>query len=380
MARPKKKRIPDLIVALDFGGSLTKGIYTNSPSSCNLLSMEPEVISVPKAGIESYEATKLGTPDPADSAWLGLDEEHYYAVGYLASSQFNANPGLSSFKYERALFKTLAAVWVASCRLGLKNKFSAALCTLLPPGEYDNASRLREMIANKLKDFETPTGILNVSLNNWDCKPEGSGVYLYYSHACGGTLKQKTAAVVMIGYRNASVLVSERGIVGKRVTSNLGFVRLVEAVEKRVSSVVPTSVLASAIARAGDNVEQECLQPLIMSSLQKDRETDLDRLVEAVRAAREQYALSVTSWLKEVLPKGLDEVMLSGGTAEYLQPELEEYFTSTQVVWNGNIQLPESLQDPLIGNRMVDVYGMYWYFMTVVGQSFMEEVSNTKLA
>jgi hypothetical protein len=59
-------------------------------------------------------------------------EDQCYAVGYLAQSKFNGNPGLSSLKYERAFPKTLAAVWVAARELKLKNKLSAAIAILLP--------------------------------------------------------------------------------------------------------------------------------------------------------------------------------------------------------------------------------------------------------
>jgi hypothetical protein len=379
MGRPRKDRRPDLFLVLDFGGSLTKGIYLDKASDCErLLCMEPEVISVTQSGIENYEATKLGSPESADSAWVGLNGTDYYAVGYLARKHFNGNAGLSQFKYERALFKTLAAVWVAAARLELKNKFSLALGVLLPAGEFENASRLHEMIANKLKDFETPTGNFNVSLIYWDCKPEGAGIYLRHSAKEGDALKRKTVAVVMIGYRNASVLVSERGVVGKRVTSNLGFVRLVEAVEKRISTVASTCSLTSAIARAGEKVEKDCLRPLIASSLPCDREKDLDNLVAAVKDSREQYALSLQSWFKEVLPKALDEVILCGGTAEYMQSELEDYFANTCVVWNAGIELPESLHDPEVGNRILDAYGMYRYCLLKVGKQVASATSDSK--
>lgn len=71
--------------------------------------MEPEVSSLPKTSIDEYEMSKMGTPNPTDSAWVSFNND-YYAVGYLASSQFYTNAGLSSFKEGRAFPKTLAAV------------------------------------------------------------------------------------------------------------------------------------------------------------------------------------------------------------------------------------------------------------------------------
>jgi hypothetical protein len=61
-------RPPDLIIVLDFGGSLTKVIYMDKSGLPKPLCMEPEVIGVPKTSIENYERKKLGNSDLADSA------------------------------------------------------------------------------------------------------------------------------------------------------------------------------------------------------------------------------------------------------------------------------------------------------------------------
>ena len=116
-----KTTAPHLTLVIDFGGSLTKVIYQGDDSQPKLLTMEPEVISLNKEVLEGYEARRLGSPDAVNSAWVGCDSD-YYAVGYLARSQFYGNAGLSSHKYERAFAKTLAAVWVVAKLLGLTKK------------------------------------------------------------------------------------------------------------------------------------------------------------------------------------------------------------------------------------------------------------------
>jgi len=50
----KKARPPDLTIAIDFGGSLTKAVYADASLNEQLLLMEPEVISVPQAAIANY--------------------------------------------------------------------------------------------------------------------------------------------------------------------------------------------------------------------------------------------------------------------------------------------------------------------------------------
>jgi hypothetical protein len=73
----RNARPPDLVIALDFGGSATKGVYADASLNEKLLLMEPEVISLPQSAITNYEQTKLGSAEPADSAWVVVDEQCY---------------------------------------------------------------------------------------------------------------------------------------------------------------------------------------------------------------------------------------------------------------------------------------------------------------
>jgi hypothetical protein len=65
----------------------------------------------------------------------------------------------------------------------------------------------------------------------------------------------------------------------------------------------------------------------------------------------------------------LDEVVLSGGTAEYLESELKDHFSGVTVNWNASIELPETLLSANLGNRLSDAYGMYQYFLNLLSHS-----------
>jgi hypothetical protein len=374
----RRKKPPELIIILDYGGSATKGVYADASLNERLLVMEPEVISLPLSAITNYEQTKLGSPHPSDAAWVSVEENSCYVVGYLAQSRFNGNPGLSSLKYERAFPKTLAAVWVAAQELKLGNKFNAAIAILLPAGEYESGNQLHELIADGLKDFQTPTGRMSVTLTHWNCKPEGGGVYMLHRHQLGGdAARRQTIAVVMMGYRNASLLLFERGQVSKRITSSLGFIKLVELVEGRIAGLPSTARLARAIAKAGERIEVRHLKALALSSVPEVRAKEAQKIADAVAACRAEYSSVFCSWLREVLPQQitLDEVVLCGGTAEYLRPELENHFAHTEISWNGGIELPASLIDEELGSRLCDAYGMYIYFKGVIASELTSAVS-----
>jgi hypothetical protein len=329
--------------------------------------MEPEVLELPKASLVSYEDQKMMGMDgslPGDRAWVGSDER-FYAVGYLAREQFNGNAGLSQLKVERAVPKALAAVWAASSDLQLGNEFSAALGVLLPPGEFENAGRLQAAIEKGLKAFETPNGTLNVTVTHWACKPEGAGVYLMHTRNLDSALlKHKSIAVAMVGFRNASILVSQRGAVNKKASSDLGFIKLLEKVMKKTSGL-NVNQLAEVISRAGDPPDFKALIPVLRSTDELQRKNDLLKLKGAIMTSRQEYAMSLTSWFREVLPQRLDEVVLCGGTSDFLQRELSDYFKGTTIAWHG-VELPNGLSRELPGNRMCDAFGLYEYLRNAI--------------
>ena len=69
------------------------------------------------------------------------------------------------------------------------------------------------------------------------------------------------------------------------------------------------------------------------------------------------------SWLTEVLPNKneLDEVIICGGTADYLREELDSVFPTTPIVWHGGVEVPQTLNEQWLGNRLADVWALSVY-------------------
>jgi len=361
MVRPRKTSPTDLVLTLDFGGSGLKGIYVTQYSTSQGLYLEPECSVATKESLVEKTASYLGKAYPENLAWVGVEQE-YVAVGYLAASRYHASPGLSHKKYELAVYKALAAVWVVKERLSLPNKFNVSLTLLLPPGEFEDSSLLEPLLVAGLSKFETPTGTLRVKLTNYECFPEGGGVYMMYSKSVGELIKQQVIAVVMVGYRNASVLVSRRGVVDKGRTSNLGMVRLAELVSFQVSGLSPNQ-LAPAIAAADSDPRPNHFLKLATASSRSSRLAEVERIIKAIATSRAEYATALMGWLREVLPnqEELDEVVIAGGTADYLHKELNDYFFGTPVVWHGDVEIPERFEALGLGNRLADVYALSVY-------------------
>lgn len=361
----QQKKVVLLTLALDFGGSATKIVYATSlDQKARLLCMEPEVAVLARESILEYEGGKLGSSDPENVAWVAVGEQ-YRAVGYLAQSRFYANAGLSQLKYERAIYKTLAAIWVIKEKLKLSSRLGVAIAVLLPPGEYEDRDRFEKMLRSSLAGYQTPTGRMSVSLKAFNCKPEGGGIYLVHRKKVGEVLKTRVCAIAMIGYRNASVLVSHRGVIGEGKTSDLGFIRMLEKVMSKTSGLSPKR-LTPAIVEAGDEVRSAALLRLPRSTTRELRAADVQQIVAAIKSARPEYAKILISWLDETLPLDVEEIVFCGGTADYLRKELNEHYDRIPLFWNAELVIPKTLDTFGLGNRLADVYGMFLYFSSLV--------------
>ncbi|NEO34590.1 MAG: ParM/StbA family protein [Symploca sp. SIO3C6] len=346
---------------------------TNPSSAPDSFVMEAPVGAVSQELAKSYTDGNLSSAAPENIAWVAVGSE-CRAVGYLASSQFNAHIGLTGLKYEDAVYKALAAIWVISCRLQLESKFSIELAVMLPPGELNDSQQFFELLSHALKSYETPTGCLKVKLGTRQAFQEGSGICAMHCQKLGEAFSKRAIAYMMVGYRNASVLISARGAVGKGKTSDLGMVRMTELVQERTSGY-NAARLTAAIAKADfNNLSRRHLLPLTRVRNLEQRQKEADQLIEAIKLARSDYAGMLTRWLTEVMPPDADELVFCGGTAEYLKPELRDYFSVYPQSWHGDIEVPQQLDCHGMGIRLADAYGAFCYFSSLFAEAVESQV------
>jgi hypothetical protein len=291
------------------------------------------------------------------------------AVGYLAQSKYYANAGLAELKYERAVYKTLAAIWVVKEKLKLPPKIRIALCVLLPPGEFENKVEFEQLVRTFSADFLAGGIKMQVECVMFKCLPEGAGIFLSHQKRVGEALKQRVCAVVMVGFRNASVLISYRGIVSREgKTSDLGMVRMVEKVVAATSGQT-VERLTSAIASAGSDIDTRPLVRVLRQRSREGRTSELTTIVKAIRVARHEYVAALTSWLNQVVPLDVEEILFCGGTADYLKKELNSHYPATPCIFSG-LSVPKNVDKHSLGSRLADVYGAFLYFDERVKQRF----------
>ena len=370
-AQSPPEQLP-LSLVIDFGASGTKAFITDG-KFVKLLFMMPEVADVPKTSIEMFEADNFNSQSelPENRAWVCLGQT-CKAVGFLAENRFRASTSLTVPKFELAFFKTLSLLWVVKEKLGLSFEFSIDLSLLLPPSEYNDRSKLEDMLSGAASAFETPSGMMSVNFSNFECKPEGAGVLMYLQSQPRLKLSQRTATLVMIGYRNASLISVRSGSVLDKVSTDLGMNYLINVIKNHVSIYIPLSVLLSVIERAGVNIleredesseEQgeifQVLSPLVSTSTIKEvREVQLSEIRDVIAAARNEYASALYSWMNPLIPFNNDLMIFCGGTAHYLSAELRRFsdLKGFEFLQDDFLKIPNKIDSLGLKERLTDVY------------------------
>lgn len=346
----------DLAVSIDVGGSGTKIIYKfSSWEKPRFFLMSPEVEQISKTDFQRYQDNQVwnGIPRPEHQAYLEWND-NIFIIGEFAR-EFAAVDRIHERKYENALYKVLAAVGVilerykvASKKPKTKNvKIFLDLAFLLPWNEYNDHKRFFSQLQEMFKTFQFRGQTWDVILTeNFVCRPEGAGLLAVYTKIKGVEWFQNNQiALLMLGHRNTTLLYFDRGIRKSADSPLLGFSTLLDDVCSRVSGI-GRDQLAQAISDSlyeGRNQvyvydssspytrrptwkELNSFQRLAAARDESLRQREIEDLVQALIAARMNYWLRLSKWLDKNLPSMPAQVIIGGGAAFFIQPELEDYF------------------------------------------------------
>ncbi|WP_219907695.1 ParM/StbA family protein [Aphanothece hegewaldii] len=344
-------------MAIDYGGSITKVIGGVSNRERRILAMPPDVIELPKTFLELHQG-EIGTASPENKVWIAVNGKSY-AVGMYARTLAIENPRLTQPKIATALSKTLAAIWVLKEQLRLSNTIRLDLCCVLPIGEYQDKDKLKRQLEKAFHEFETPSGQLKVELSEFNCKPEGAGVYMMHTRKRGVEAQQKILAVVMLGYRNTSVLVFRQGNLVDKATSPLGFARLLKNVIAQTSGQT-LERLAPSVVQYLEGKDDSGLLSILLSD---EPIEELAQLKNAIAIAQEKHQIELCGWLNEIIPRLSEEIVLCGGTADTLQNYLFKLWNSQEIYLHGGVELPEDIKALKMGYRFADIWIMWDYFI-----------------
>lgn len=356
----------DLTLAFDPGSTSSRGFYTLKPFKPSLLLMESEVAEVSARSIEVYEANKLGNPTPEDSAWIEYKGE-YRAVGFLAKNHFYADLNVVDSKIRLAVCKALALIGAIAQNHGLPNGSTVRFGALLPYGEFQDRELFEQLLSNAISGYRFRGEERSFELESFQARPEGFGL-VSRGRPPGSSLKNSVIVVVIVGYRDVSFYVMNRGVINRGITKDYGFSKFVEVVRAQTAGLKP-DVLTAAICKAGPKISARALAHLTRDLNPSLKDAELSQIRSAIATAREQYWLTLSGWLKNHIPPDADEAIIGGGTAYYYEREFNAFFSGVQTNWCSGLE--EQLSRCYLSEisrygltyRLTDVYGFFHYLI-----------------
>lgn len=352
-----KQQPTRLVLTCDLGGSLSRAIAQVYPSGVpELLVMSPEVADVNPNSVKHLQIEAGAN----DSAWIGLEQE-YYVLGTLAKNNFAGTTPLRALKNKYALPKIAALLWLACNRFGLKNP-NVMIHLLLPNGETKNVDELSKQLTTFLKQgIHTPSGVLKAKLRNFYVLAEGSGVMSYRLNILQKEAFNKSIGVLMLGYRNSSFFLWDKGTKGQSETTALGMSWMVQHFTERTSVGLSKDDLRLAKALFdGGNGNFETLRSLSRKSTAVGIESDVVLFQEVLPIVRDEYCRVLKRWISEI-GAVFDEIIICGGTATFVRTQLLNCLESemASVIWNGGVEIPSSLDTYMLGERIADVWSSH---------------------
>ena len=399
-----KNQIPHLFLAVDLGASGTKvvGSVSGRPE-CKALLMKPHCVIV-----SNQELLPLNPNFDEHSTWIEFGEKHY-AVGNLAEIRFDATNQLKPAKFATAVPKICAAIGIIAQKFSLPDKFNLSLSFVLPPAEWEHRNITIERLNAAIKDLDTPRGKIKVKLLQVNPYPEGMGILL------GQNLeleKNGIITVVMLGFRNTSILSSNNGIVNRPHMSDLGFYELLKNIAGKTGYKIE-EMIEPVFEYKGDKKSLELYTGWLVDSQRKlatsatyyserssieadikeykerikelklsiekilsgllrcsgvDREVELKCLIKSIDLATDEYWLKLSVWLEEMMPSQSYTICLSGGTANYFTEELKKFMydklsdkNERCVRFHSVVKPPNSLN--VYDDRFNDIYSL-WHRMS----------------
>ena len=343
-----------LLMSIDFGASLTKVIGGIDKERWGGIGIEPEVIKIVPE-LLNFEA--LGG-NPENRLWVKRGDS-CYALGHLAKSLANTTTRLKEPKVNQAVLKVMGAIAVFKEKYDLASHIHCSLCCVLPPGEINDRERLGRLITEVLEGgFESFGGTIKGTVTRFECRAEGTGVFIYYRTKRGPEANNMYIAVVMTGYRNLSLLNIGKGVTGTYDTSQLGFVRLVKKVQSQVTCLVEEDILVEKLSLWKETGDDNHLKDILSVPDQ------LETLKEAIKIAEIIYQEEIKAWLGENIHSKTQEVIIGGGTASYLKDFFREYFADKNIYFKVTQKsFPDRLRKICQEVRFEDVWCLWDYLI-----------------
>ena len=376
---------PEMEVGFDAGTSTSKILYQVDGGRIQYMTMGPECLNLP-ASSKKYLPKEKGMGLAEDNAWIEREGE-IVAIGRMAK-EYRGTASIKPLKAKIAVPKVLATVGAIAEKEELSTEIDLKLSILLPYSEIRSKEQLSEDLEEALEEFEFCGKPLEVKLNECNIMLEGSGIAMLHNFKHGKEFKQTNQVYLMLGHRNTSLLVFERGSFSTvySSTTNHGFYNCIDKFREKVPGVTREDVLQAMIG----TVEIEYDWHKSFYSFDSKRinvdfsgvtnwvnQLETNEVKSAFTASLEEYWMLIANWLNESLPpiKAIDGFWVCGGATSFLMPYLEKKLHPLKIkrlekesseMWKAlgfnQDDYPREFIEQNLVERMMDVWGLFAVF------------------
>ncbi len=376
-----------LDLCIDPGGSDSRNVFRVNKRESQLLLMDSELRKMSADSINNQVSTNS---NPAQNAWVRINESDTpIAVGFLAKNNYG-RVRLDLPKYSLAVYKILAAIGALATSYKLK-KIRLSLSVLLPYAELGNREDLLEQLNSALKGFYFQSKKYQVKLEEFECVPEGYGLFtLAESLLENEQFQGKDLTVLMFGERNTSCLTFRDGVLLKQhsATTDIGFHRLREILCEYRPGLKP-EIIGKVLSRlAFSSIRISPNDPINICPEQRDigwlayaagytAADDREKIVSAITRAKQDCWFLLSEWLDTVFPSSTSGLIISGGASHFWRDNIIKEFQwiPTSLIYWLNEWIPHirntfdlssvgsEIDQELMAYRLLDAYG-YWCDLT----------------
>jgi len=368
-----------LNLTIDTGASLTKACYTIGTNiqdefdtdKIYFMKMGSEMISVPSKMIEA-DKLSLQKDQPEDAAWIKLKAKDVNATTFgLLAKKFQAMKQLQiySVKYENALEKCLAFIGAIISKHKLdKTNIKVIVNLLIPYDEHNSSSLIENDLKNKIKSYYFQGDRITAQLVRFKCFPEGFGGYANRVATNGENwAKDRIISVLMIGHRNCTILVFEKGKLLKADTIRVGFFDLIKNIQRyTINQSIDELEYIIPMVHYNPKKSSQILSSLVRGNSAKNRKAELEMINLAIENSKEMLWNKLVNWLNSHVPNRLNELMIFGGVSLYFRENFENLFSWINIYWGGDVikeinELFDFNNEPNghLSLRTIDVYGLH---------------------
>lgn len=291
------------------------------------------------------------------------NERKYLELGETASRR--GFLPVADRKFEKCFAKVLAFIgYLVQVQMRTEEPVALNLGVLLPYDEIKDRYLLAQWLRQTLGATEGDNApgfewngapIQNVRIQKLDIKPEGYGIY--------AASAAEDAGIFIVGHSDSSFLYLNRGrlsITRSCTFPETGMHDFLRSIDFPIGYELRA---AQILNEAGPKLKVEKIAQLTQTRSQA--EIELAR--RAVREAKSQYWLERVERFSSLDLSGLEQIYISGGTAQYFSAELKDLFHQVLKVrlnWCGPLMAEfcdrfHLKRSASLASRFADPYGYY---------------------